>query len=483
MLKKYSRFFTYGYYLSFCALVAFGTHFSSEHYAEAHAETADYKLSQRTYATVDEIRKSCGGGDCGGYIQYADELVKKKSLNIIQSNFWPPGMPLLILGVNVFGRDNYILKMLISSIMLWSIALYALHKSVEISNFSLTMLLTSGIFLLPSIRYASFGWGVIYSESKFLPIFLTTLALAIIALRQKKMYFMVLSASAMLFATSFRAVNDAYAHVVFMPMFLVLFGIWLIGIRKLSLRFRIPFLCKFLRLKGDIKKTTLVRVTMNFAIYHKLFNYVLLFALTYFGGVHFYKNYVYQTKGVYEVVAGKALSYTIHWVPPSSMLPLWMPNNSACVVNPQVCEAINKGIIRDPGLQTGLSFFTMISQFPAWLTYRTKHFENFFGWHGFNFEMVFLTLFFLGQLWFVFFVRSRNIADLFMKLFFIFFFLMMSINLLFIHYESRFSLPFKLFHFMYFLYIMHRIDVIRGMNLLLQKISGKRLLPLEKRGY
>lgn len=408
----------------------------------------------------EEIEKSCGVGDCGGYIRYEEGLFNSQSPFRSSLEYylraWPPGMPLFIHAiVKVTGDDHYVTKMAVVVGVLYGLAFFLIFYSLSGFGSSVfPFLLILMLLFMETFTLWNLGLGVLYAESKSFPLFLASIAALVLGFRASSSKFMILAGLLMGLSAYFRAFFGPVGTVFFgglllIPISYLRFTPWkgvitLIYDKKMNQLFPL-FKKAFSEIISPARRRFLVLVSLPFLVFQisllpwKLHNY------------YYYNQFVFTNPS--------DSTWAILWLPPELLPGFVAAGNSACISDPELCAVI-KEHPSDYPIQSlkKLAIMTFIKHPFRWYGYRLENFH--WLWVSRPWKINDMTSFFfvaesilyaiLGLAGFVLVRRSWKVEQVRYFSWGVILFCLLNVAIFsLVHFEYRYSGPLRFFFFFF----------------------------------
>jgi hypothetical protein len=325
-------------------LAAFHAGFDKEVVLDPSGVPTDGKVIGAAWS-VEQVLAHYGGttpetkyrkADLASYLAAGEYLLSDGSWEPDYLQLWTPGFPILIAAViGTFGRDAYLMKMALVSVFAWTAALFAVFQLLQFGkNRWVRFAALSSLFLLPSFREWTFGFGSVMTESSSSAAFVVALALLARAIVERKVALFAASGLALGVATLLRSYYLFIANAMLGYTLAVLLVGW-IAIRSWPDRKISPraLLAELLGL-GPWKtrpRTVATRYLIGFAIAFAVFAAAL----------EPWRIYKYSRTKTSALVAVPLKYNYFHSWQPQDQVPYFMKaGNAACSVDPALCKVV-----------------------------------------------------------------------------------------------------------------------------------------------
>lgn len=314
-------------------------------------------------STASEAQKAFGDGDSGSYISYGKVLLTDLSFKMDYwfVRLWPPLFPMVIAAVIGFtGEDQYLLKMTIVSILVWSSVFLFFIKHLFSGKKQIGIIIFSLLLLLPEFRGVILGSSVFYAESLSTAFFfLGCLSIWLFCLKKTSFYFYT-SVLGVAVAANMKALIE---------------GTLTLSIFTLCGLLISYELNNYLRTRQDGDFFGFVKSL--FLKYSALIKFVLILKASTFP----WKLYNYLNYGAFSFSTdGLRLIWKYHWTMPSDLPDFVHAGNTACLMDIDFCKYVSANYESMSGQLSVLTFKQMASYPLDWIAYRASQFS----WFWFN---------------------------------------------------------------------------------------------------
>ena len=400
------------------------------------------------HSNVDETAKVLIGSDQGSYIAYAQHLLKYGDMTAPESHYWGPGMAWINAAIIfVLNGERFILAHLVLSVFLWALFAYIFFLTLSDRwSVALRMFFALAFWASNQAHFWNFREdGVMSSESKSLPLFFTGLAFLILGIKNPKKYFFVLAGLFLGMAAYIRHFFDLSLYFIFIPILLLL------AARNLKIE-KLPFSWRWPNLVSK-------------HLFYNLFIASSVFFMTTFPWKlrNLHESKIFSIVASVETATWSTWS-TSHLWKETSKVPEWgYAMNTACVVDPVTCKKLNEpGYPLDLKELKKLTRLTYLNNPIAWYSHRLSNFRNF--WTGYATKSLVpdaiegLIYLGCGLGFFILYLKRNKISSQLgrqiLPWIWFGFILQNAAVFTFIHLETRYSLPLRMFFYFLFIWML-----------------------------
>ena len=338
------------------------------------------------------------GADLTSYLAAARRWIRGEGFSHMFVPLWPPGMVFWSAAIlTLFGGGGYVRGMILGSALLWSLALFLVHRSARPTRSTRWWVFAfAGFFLLlPALRGFLFGFGSLMSEAPSHAFFVAGTALLVRGLLSNHRGSILGASGCIAAAALLRALFDYIALSWFVGLPLVLAAAWALHTLCLSTPGNLPEAIASLR-AGVRARPILLRLTAN----------LLLAFVVYQGALlpwRVYKHVNFRQHGLVDFDPKYAWSWS--WMTDDELPRFHRSGNAACHVDFRLCTLVREHRAELSGFHLQkLAVATFLNQPGRWWSFKAKHLDWF--WFGREWSSAFferpligiegLLLFFLG---------------------------------------------------------------------------------------
>lgn len=325
-----------------CAIAAFhdGIHKPIRLEVRAHPNTS-MELDWPAKKVIDVFSggpdRPYGGADLASYLIAGKHVLRAGRFDPRYVRFWPPGMPVTIAGViAASGEDRYPFKMVLLSVILWSLALTTvILAGAPKERIALSTAAVLSFLLFPQLREWTFGFGSVVAESASHAFFVAAMALLFAAIKHERVASAIAAAALFGIAAYYRAAFELTGNVLFAALLIA----------------------------AVISKKRSLRIAALAAVLS--FNAVLL-------PWRLYKHHWFQTMEWYS--AGDDYVYGTFWFQPEQLSWYMRAGNPACHVDPVRCAEFHARAVPPSGAEYKEASFVALATHPReWIAFKLEH--------------------------------------------------------------------------------------------------------------
>ena len=305
-----------------------------------------------------------GPGDTSSYVkigQYFAGVTPASGELIWRVGNWPPGYPLVIAAIlKLTGESHYVLKAVIvcSSILalVFTFLFYSVHFS---SNGPIRFLVWASIFALPNFRHWTLGSGLTLSEPYTLAFFLVSWTVLFLGIEKKDRRYLIIGGCLLGVTAYFRAIASVLIEGTFYTCLLILASYHLI-----TSRIKKKYALKSVeKLNRDHHRSLKALQACGLV-------FLMFFCVTFPWKL---RNKIRHH--IFSIATNQNGSYDLQWQTDEMLAPypFLRAANTACHIEPSLCQGFWASHDKMQPYQKGLTFFVLLSKPFRWLAFKLEN--------------------------------------------------------------------------------------------------------------